>query len=111
MSEIGGLDGWVGAHHVGRALGQLAALMHHDDMVGQAHDEADIVLEPSRRDSGPAVAVSAVLAAQRDRELAVARGVHPAGRAGVAATVEPLEFGDERHGGVPGSPAHRRRRV
>jgi mannose-1-phosphate guanylyltransferase len=29
--------------------------------------EADIVLEPLRRDSGPAVAVSAVLAAERDR--------------------------------------------
>src|SRR6195256_646981 len=33
--------------------------------------EADIVLEPSRRDSGPAVAVSAVLAAQRDRDALV----------------------------------------
>src|ERR1043165_2448257 len=28
--------------------------------------EADIVLEPSRRDSGPAVAAAAALAAQRD---------------------------------------------
>src|SRR4029450_15627 len=34
--------------------------------------EADIVLEPMRRDSGPAVAVSAVLAGARERE---ARGV------------------------------------
>src|SRR6476620_8763062 len=33
--------------------------------------EADIVLEPSRRYSGPAVAVSAVLAAQRDRDALV----------------------------------------
>jgi mannose-1-phosphate guanylyltransferase/mannose-6-phosphate isomerase len=33
--------------------------------------EADIVLEPMRRDSGPAVAVSAVLAAQRDRNALV----------------------------------------
>jgi mannose-1-phosphate guanylyltransferase / mannose-6-phosphate isomerase len=33
--------------------------------------EADIVLEPLRRDSGPAVAVSAVLAAERDREALV----------------------------------------
>src|SRR5262249_38464884 len=33
--------------------------------------EADIVLEPVRRDSGPAVAVSAVLAAERDREALV----------------------------------------
>ena len=33
--------------------------------------EADIVLEPSRRDSGPAVAVSAVLAAQRDHDALV----------------------------------------
>src|ERR1700704_2113181 len=33
--------------------------------------EADIVLEPSRRDSGPAIAVSAVLAAQRDRDALV----------------------------------------
>jgi mannose-1-phosphate guanylyltransferase/mannose-6-phosphate isomerase len=32
---------------------------------------ADIVLEPIRRDSGPAVAVSAVLAAERDREALV----------------------------------------
>jgi mannose-1-phosphate guanylyltransferase / mannose-6-phosphate isomerase len=32
---------------------------------------ADIVLEPTRRDSGPAVAVSAVLAAERDREALV----------------------------------------
>ena len=33
--------------------------------------EADIVLEPARRDSGPAVAVSAVLAAERDRDALV----------------------------------------
>jgi mannose-1-phosphate guanylyltransferase / mannose-6-phosphate isomerase len=33
--------------------------------------EADIVLEPMRRDSGPAVAVSAMLAAERDREALV----------------------------------------
>ena len=33
--------------------------------------EADIVLEPMRRDSGPAVAVAAVLAAERDREALV----------------------------------------
>src|SRR5512133_2801284 len=33
--------------------------------------EADIVLEPARRDSGPAVAVSAVLAAGRDRDALV----------------------------------------
>src|SRR5467141_2472098 len=33
--------------------------------------EADIVLEPMRRDSGPAVAVSALLAAQRDRNALV----------------------------------------
>jgi mannose-1-phosphate guanylyltransferase / mannose-6-phosphate isomerase len=33
--------------------------------------EADIVLEPMRRDSGPAVAVSAVLATQRDRDALV----------------------------------------
>ena len=33
--------------------------------------EADIVLEPVLRDSGPAVAVSAVLAAERDREALV----------------------------------------
>jgi mannose-1-phosphate guanylyltransferase/mannose-6-phosphate isomerase len=33
--------------------------------------EADIVLEPLRRDSGPAVAVSAVLAAERDRDALV----------------------------------------
>ena len=32
---------------------------------------ADIALEPMRRDPGPAVAVSAVLAAQRDREALV----------------------------------------
>jgi mannose-1-phosphate guanylyltransferase / mannose-6-phosphate isomerase len=33
--------------------------------------EADIVLEPMRRDSGPAVAVSALLAAERDRDAIV----------------------------------------
>src|SRR5215472_15905056 len=33
--------------------------------------EADIVLEPMRRDSGPAVAVAAVLAAKRDPEAVV----------------------------------------
>jgi mannose-1-phosphate guanylyltransferase / mannose-6-phosphate isomerase len=33
--------------------------------------EADIVLEPVRRDSGPGVAVSAVLASQRDRDALV----------------------------------------
>src|SRR5215470_10408535 len=33
--------------------------------------EADIVLEPTRRDSGPAVAVSAVLAVERDRDALV----------------------------------------
>ena len=34
--------------------------------------EATIVIEPSRRDSGPAVAVGALLAAERDREAIVA---------------------------------------
>jgi mannose-1-phosphate guanylyltransferase / mannose-6-phosphate isomerase len=33
--------------------------------------EADIVLEPMRRDSGPAVMVAAVLAAERDRNALV----------------------------------------
>src|SRR6516165_11969574 len=33
--------------------------------------EADIVLEPMRRDSGPAVAVAAVLAAERNRDALV----------------------------------------
>ena len=33
--------------------------------------EADIVLEPMRRDSGPAVATAAVLAAERDRDALV----------------------------------------
>jgi mannose-1-phosphate guanylyltransferase / mannose-6-phosphate isomerase len=33
--------------------------------------EADIVLEPMRRDSGPAVAISALLAAERDRNALV----------------------------------------
>src|ERR1700704_1507035 len=33
--------------------------------------EADIVLEPTRRDSGPAVAGAAVLAGQRDRDALV----------------------------------------
>src|ERR1044072_1245614 len=33
--------------------------------------EADIVLEPARRDSGPAVAVAAALGAGRDREAGV----------------------------------------
>ncbi|MFL6798037.1 MAG: mannose-1-phosphate guanylyltransferase/mannose-6-phosphate isomerase [Xanthobacteraceae bacterium] len=33
--------------------------------------EADVVLEPTRRDSGPAVAVAALLAAQRDRDALV----------------------------------------
>jgi mannose-1-phosphate guanylyltransferase / mannose-6-phosphate isomerase len=33
--------------------------------------EADIVLEPTRRDSGPAVAVAAALAVERDREALV----------------------------------------
>jgi mannose-1-phosphate guanylyltransferase / mannose-6-phosphate isomerase len=33
--------------------------------------EADIVLEPARRDSGPAVAVCALLAAERDRDALV----------------------------------------
>src|SRR5438874_7029759 len=33
--------------------------------------EADVVLEPMRRDSGPAVAVCAVLAAARDRDALV----------------------------------------
>jgi mannose-1-phosphate guanylyltransferase/mannose-6-phosphate isomerase len=36
------------------------------DQVRQCGIEADIVLEPVRRDSGPAVAVAAVLAAERD---------------------------------------------
>src|ERR1043166_8063802 len=33
--------------------------------------EADIVLEPARRDSGPAVAIAAVLAARRDPNATV----------------------------------------
>ena len=40
--------------------------------------EADIVLEPMRRDSGPAVAVAALLAVRRDRDaLALVLGVGP----------------------------------
>jgi hypothetical protein len=50
-------------------------------------------------------------AAQGDRPLAVAGGVHPADRAGVAAAVERLQGGDRGHGGVPRAAGHRRRRV
>jgi mannose-1-phosphate guanylyltransferase / mannose-6-phosphate isomerase len=61
--------------------------------------EADIVLEPMRRDSGPAVAVAAVLAMERDREalaLVLAadhvirkpREFHEACRRAAAAAVE-----------------------
>jgi mannose-1-phosphate guanylyltransferase/mannose-6-phosphate isomerase len=41
------------------------------EQLREAEIEADIVLEPMRRDSGPAVAVSAVLAAERDRDALV----------------------------------------
>src|SRR6266550_6130213 len=41
------------------------------EQLREAGIEADIVLEPVRRDSGPAVAVSAVLATQRDRDALV----------------------------------------
>src|SRR5215470_314162 len=41
------------------------------DQVRQCGIEADIVLEPMRRDSGPAVAVAAVLAAERDPKATV----------------------------------------
>jgi mannose-1-phosphate guanylyltransferase / mannose-6-phosphate isomerase len=38
------------------------------EQLRESNVEADIVLEPTRRDSGPAVAVAAVLAMQRDRD-------------------------------------------
>jgi mannose-1-phosphate guanylyltransferase / mannose-6-phosphate isomerase len=41
------------------------------EQLREASVEADIVLEPMRRDSGPAVAVAAVLAADRDRDALV----------------------------------------
>ena len=41
------------------------------DQLRERGIEADIVLEPMRRDSGSAVAVAAVLAAERDREALV----------------------------------------
>src|SRR5262245_33298395 len=41
------------------------------EQLREAGIEADIVLEPMSRDSGPAVAVSAVLAAERDRDALV----------------------------------------
>jgi mannose-1-phosphate guanylyltransferase/mannose-6-phosphate isomerase len=41
------------------------------EQLRESEVEADIVLEPMRRDSGPAVAVSAVLAAERDRDALV----------------------------------------
>src|SRR6266566_5885014 len=41
------------------------------EQLREAGVEADIVLEPVRRDSGPAVAVSAALAVERDRDALV----------------------------------------
>jgi mannose-1-phosphate guanylyltransferase/mannose-6-phosphate isomerase len=41
------------------------------EQLRQSKIEADIVLEPTRRDSGPAVAVSALLAVERDRDALV----------------------------------------
>jgi mannose-1-phosphate guanylyltransferase/mannose-6-phosphate isomerase len=41
------------------------------EQLRQCRIEADIVLEPMRRDSGPAVAVAAALAAERDRNALV----------------------------------------
>src|SRR5947209_5160734 len=41
------------------------------EQLREAGVEADIVLEPVRRDSGPAVAVSAVLAVERNRDALV----------------------------------------
>jgi mannose-1-phosphate guanylyltransferase / mannose-6-phosphate isomerase len=41
------------------------------EQLRESEVEADIVLEPMRRDSGPAVAVSAVLAAERGRDALV----------------------------------------
>src|SRR5262249_46409889 len=41
------------------------------EQLREAGIEADIVLEPVRRDSGPAVAVSAALAVERDRDALV----------------------------------------
>jgi Nucleotidyl transferase len=58
---------------------------------------ADIVLEPMRRDSGPAVAVSAVLAAERDRDALV--------------LVLAADHVIRKHCGIPrGLPARRRHR-
>src|SRR5207249_10017205 len=41
------------------------------EQLREAGIDADIVLEPVRRDSGPAVAVSAVLAVERNRDALV----------------------------------------
>ena len=65
--------------------------------------EADIVLEPMRRDSGPAVAVAAVLAMERDREalalvLAADHVIRKPQQFGIAPTHAATNYGYIRPG-------------
>ena len=49
QAEIGVDDGRVGADLVRRAVGDLAAIIEHDDAVGDVHHDAHIVLDQCDR--------------------------------------------------------------
>ena len=49
LAEIGGDDVGVGADLVGRAVGDLAAVVEHDDAVGDVHHHAHVVLDQRDR--------------------------------------------------------------
>src|SRR6185436_15188858 len=44
-SEVGVDHRALAPHGIGRTLGELLAVMHHDDVLGEAHHEAHVVLD------------------------------------------------------------------
>src|SRR6185437_2231103 len=50
-SQIGLDDARIAAHHVARPFGHFLAVIHHHDVIGEAHDEAHVVLDQKHRDA------------------------------------------------------------
>ena len=61
LAEIGADHGRIAADLGRRAVGDLAAIVEHDDVVGDAHDHAHVVLDQQHAD--------AVAVADRDQQL------------------------------------------
>src|SRR5450631_360833 len=51
-AKIGGDDIGIAAHFLGRALGELLAIVEDENMVGQVHHELHVVLDQNYGDAG-----------------------------------------------------------